>query len=187
MTIKDGDNVPNTKFYFREGDERPQSGTCPIGGRFIEKTTHELFGDKRVIVFSLPGAFTPTCSTYQLPGFEDNYEAFKKLGIAEIYVVSVNDAFVMNAWARDLNIKNIQTIPDGNCEFTRAMGMEVIKNNLGFGVRSWRYVVIINNGKIEKLFEELGKYNNFTEDPYIKTSPDNVLKYLKENLKKTML
>ena len=85
----------------------------------------------------------------------------------------------MNAWARDLNIKIIQTIPDGNFEYTRALGMEVIKNNLGFGVRSWRYVVIINNGKIEKLFEELGKSNNFREYPYIKTSPDNALKYLK--------
>ena len=127
MTIKNGDSIPEIKFCFREGDERPESGTCPIGGRFVEKTTHDLFGCKRVIVFSLPGAFTPTCSTHQLPGFEDNYEAFIKLGVDEIYVVSVNDAFVMNAWARDLNIKHVQMIPDGNCEFTRAMGMEFKK------------------------------------------------------------
>jgi peroxiredoxin len=183
MTIKNGDNIPEIKFCFREGDVRPESGTCPIGGRFVEKTTHDLFGGKRVIVFSLPGAFTPTCSTYQLPGFEDNYEAFKKLGIDEIYVVSVNDAFVMNAWARDLNINNVQTIPDGNCEFTRAMGMEVKKNNLGFGVRSWRYAAIINNGTIEKVFEESGKSDNFSDDPYQETSPDNILSYL--NMKST--
>jgi peroxiredoxin len=183
MTIKNGDNIPEIKFCFREGDVRPESGTCPIGGRFVEKTTHDLFGGKRVIVFSLPGAFTPTCSTYQLPGFEDNYEVFKKLGIDEIYVVSVNDAFVMNAWARDLNIKHVQTIPDGNCEFTRAMGMEVKKNNLGFGTRSWRYAAIINNGTIEKVFEEPGKSDNFSDDPYQETSPDNILSYL--NMKST--
>jgi peroxiredoxin len=183
MTIKNGDNIPEIKFCFREGDERPESGTCPIGGRFVEKTTHDLFGGKRVIVFSLPGAFTPTCSTYQLPGFEDNHDSFKKLGIDEIYVVSVNDAFVMNAWARDLNIKNVQIIPDGNCEFTRAMGMEVKKNNLGFGVRSWRYAAIINNGTIEKVFEEPGKSDNFSDDPYQETSPNNILSYL--NMKST--
>ena len=185
MTIKNGDSIPEIKFCFREGDERPESGTCPIGGRFVEKTTHDLFGCKRVIVFSLPGAFTPTCSTHQLPGFEDNYEAFIKLGVDEIYVVSVNDAFVMNAWARDLNIKHVQMIPDGNCEFTRAMGMEVKKNNFGFGVRSWRYVAIINNGTIEKIFEESGKSDNFSDDPYQETSPDNILSYL--NMKKIKL
>jgi peroxiredoxin len=89
----------------------------------------------------------------------------------------------MNAWARDLNINNVQTIPDGNCEFTRAMGMEVKKNNLGFGVRSWRYAAIINNGMIEKVFEESGKSDNFSDDPYQETSPDNILSYL--NMKST--
>jgi peroxiredoxin len=178
MTIKHGEMIPEIKFCFRVGDSRPESGTCPIGGRFVERTTHDLFFNTRVIIFSLPGAFTPTCSTYQLPGFENNYDQFKKLGIDEIYVISVNDAFVMNAWARDLNIKNVKVIPDGNCDFTRAMGMEVKKNNLGFGVRSWRYAVVINNGKVEKIFEEPGKSDNFAEDPYHVTSPENILSYL---------
>ena len=152
--MKEGDSVPDIKFCFREGDTRPESGTCPIGGKFIEKSTLELFTNKKIIIFSLPGAFTPTCSTYQLPGFENNFDKFREKGIDDIYVVSVNDAFVMNAWASDLGIKNIKIIPDGNCEFTTAMGMNVTKSNLGFGIRSWRYAAIIDNCKIEKIFEE---------------------------------
>ena len=186
MSIKNGDKIPEIKFCFREGDERPESGTCPIGGKFVEKTTTELLTNKRVIIFSLPGAFTPTCSTYQLPGFENKFHEFTSLGIDDIYVVSVNDAFVMNAWARDLNIKNIKTIPDGNCEFTKAMGMQVEKNNLGFGVRSWRYAVIINDGIVEKIFEEPGKSNNYGDDPYGETSPENILEYLTQNISKAI-
>tara|TARA_B100001113_G_scaffold227803_1_gene187030 strand:+ start:2499 stop:3041 length:543 start_codon:yes stop_codon:yes gene_type:complete len=178
MTLKQGDLIPQIKFCFREGDSRPETGTCPVGGEFIEKTTTELFSNKRVIIFSLPGAFTPTCSTFQLPGFENNFEKFKEKGINEIYVVSVNDAFVMNAWASDLGIKNIKVIPDGNCEFTTAMGMNVAKSNLGFGIRSWRYAALIDNCKIEKIFEEPGKSDNFGDDPYGETSPENVLSYL---------
>ncbi len=178
MTVKSGDIVPEIKFCFREGDKRPQTGTCPIGGEFVEKSTSDLFSKKRVIVFSLPGAFTPTCSTYQLPGFDKKFSEFTQNGIDEIFVVSVNDAFVMNAWSEDLGIQNIKTIPDGNCEFTSAMGMEVKKNNLGFGKRSWRYALIINDNVIEKIFEEPGKTDNFSEDPYGETSPENVLTYL---------
>ena len=112
MSINIGDEIPDITFQFREGDSRPEQGTCPIGGKFVNRTTKELFTSKRVIIFSLPGAFTPTCSTYQLPGFENNYDQFKKLGIEEIYVISVNDGFVMNAWARDLNIKKVRAIPE---------------------------------------------------------------------------
>jgi peroxiredoxin len=176
--MKAGDLVPNIKFCFREGDTRPSGGTCPIGGKFIEKSTIELFSDKKIIIFSLPGAFTPTCSTYQLPGFENNYQQFKDKGIDEIYVVSVNDSFVMNAWATDLGIKNIKIIPDGNCEFTTAMGMNVSKGNLGFGIRSWRYAAIINDCTIERIFEEPGKSDNFSEDPYEITSPENIMAQL---------
>ena len=93
-------------------------------------------------------------------------------------MVSVNDAFVMNAWAIDCAIKNIKTIPDGNGEFTAAMGMNVAKSNLGFGQRSWRYAAIINDCKVEKIFEEPGKSNNCEDDPYGETSPENVLSYL---------
>ena len=176
--MKAGDIVPDIKFCFRVGDTRPESGTCPVGGEFIEKSTVDLFSNKKIIIFSLPGAFTPTCSTYQLPGFENNFDKFREKGIDEIYVVSVNDAFVMNAWASDLGIKNVKIIPDGNCEFTTAMGMNVAKSNLGFGIRSWRYAAVIDNCKIEKIFEEPGKSDDFTEDPYGETSPENIMSHL---------
>ncbi len=178
MTINTGDAIPDIEFQFREGDIRPEQGTCPMGGKFVTKSSKDLFANKRVIIFSLPGAFTPTCSTYQLPGFDQNFETFKENGIDEIFVVSVNDAFVMNAWAIDCAIKNIKTIPDGNGEFTAAMGMNVAKSNLGFGQRSWRYAAIINDCKVEKIFEEPGKSNNCEDDPYGETSPENVLSFL---------
>ena len=101
-------------------------------------------------MFSLPGAFTPTCSTFQLPGFEKLYEQFKSFGIDEIYCLSVNDAFVMNAWAKNQDLKNVKVIPDGSGEFTRLMGMLVKKDNLGFGMRSWRYAALVNDCIIEK-------------------------------------
>jgi len=102
--------IPTVEFVFRENSE------------FVTRTTSELFDGKRVVIFSLPGAFTPTCSAYQLPGFEDKYEEFKSLGIDEIYCISVNDGFVMNAWAKDQNIQKVKLIPDGNAYFTRSMG-----------------------------------------------------------------
>ena len=178
MTIKIGDNIPDVKFQFRVGDVRPEKGTCPTGGSFVTKSSSEIFTGKRVIIFSLPGAYTPTCSTYQLPGFDQNFDSFKKEGIDDIYVISVNDAFVMNAWAKDCDIQNIKTIPDGNGEFTAAMGMNVAKSNLGFGMRSWRYAAIINDCKVEKIFEEPGKSDNYHDDPYGETSPENLLLYL---------
>lgn len=172
-------NVPNVTFAFREGDEAPVDGGCPIGGKFVFKTTEDLFANKRVVIFSLPGAFTPTCSTYQLPGFEENYNEFKAHGVDDIYCISVNDAFVMNEWARHLGIKNVKVIPDGNGDFTRLMGMLVNKTTIGFGPRSWRYAAVINNGVVEKLFEEPGRGDNTEGDPYGESSPDNVMAYLR--------
>lgn len=173
---KTPDYVPSVVFKMRVRDESIEG---PNPYRWEDVSSFDLFGGKRVVLFSLPGAFTPTCSTYQLPGFEENYEEFKSLGIDEIYCVSVNDAFVMNAWAKSQNIQNIKVIPDGNYEFTSAMKMLVAKYNLGFGFRSWRYAVIVNNGKIEKWFVEPGKSANCLDDPYGETSPQNILKYLK--------
>jgi peroxiredoxin len=125
--------APEVTFALRHGDEVPSDGGCPIGGEFVYKTSKELFGGKRVIIFSLPGAFTPTCSSYQLPGFEEKYDEFKAAGIDEIYCISVNDAFVMNEWARQLGIKKVKMLPDGNGDFTRLMGMLVSKSKIGFG------------------------------------------------------
>lgn len=177
--MKTGVCIPNVTFAFRVGDEQPNEGGCPIGGEFDYKTSKDLFADKRVIIFSLPGAFTPTCSTYQLPGFEENFDKFQDLGIDDIYVISVNDGFVMNSWAQHLGIKNVKAVPDGAGTFTRMMGMLVNKDNIGFGPRSWRYAAVVNNGVVEAWFEEPGRTDNGDSDPYGETSPENVMKYLK--------
>jgi peroxiredoxin len=164
---REGYQIPQVEFTFREN------------GEFVNRTSSELFDGKRVIIFSLPGAFTPTCSAYQLPGFEEKYDDFVGCGIDDIYCISVNDGFVMNAWAQDQNIKNVKLIPDGNAYFTRGMGMEVAKNNLGFGIRSWRYAAVVDNGIIEKLFVESGKRDNAPEDPYAASTPEAIFEYVK--------
>ena len=168
-------------FKFREGDSDAKGGCTLIGGTWKDVTTDELFSGKRVVIFSLPGAFTPTCSGEELPSYDREFKNFLKMGIDDVYCVSVNDAFVMNAWARDLEIKYIKMIPDGCGTFTSNMGMLVAKPAQGFGMRSWRYAAIINNGNIEKIFEEPG-FNNFSDDddPYIVSTPENVKNYLNE-------
>lgn len=171
--------APEVTFALRVGDEAPEGGGCPIGGEFVNKTSTELFGGKRVVIFSLPGAFTPTCSTFQLPRFEAQYDEFKAQGIDEIYCISVNDAFVMNAWADQLGIKKVKMLPDGNGDFTRLMGMLVNKSSIGFGMRSHRYAAVLTDSVREKLFTEPGRQDNFAGDPYGESSPENVMRYLK--------
>jgi peroxiredoxin len=163
--------IPQVEFIFRED------------GNFIKRPSFDLFTGKRVVIFSLPGAFTPTCSAYQLPGFEEKYDDFIGLGIDEIYCISVNDGFVMNAWAKDQGIEKVKLVPDGNAYFTRSMGMLVNKSNLGFGDRSWRYAAVVDNGVIEKLFVENGKSDNTDSDPYEQTTPEKVLEYVSANVK----
>ena len=172
------DIVPAVVFKTRVRDDSIE-GPNPF--RWEDKTTYDYFAGKRVVLFSLPGAFTPTCSTYQLPGFENNFAEFKALGIKDIYCVSVNDGFVMNCWAKDQKIKKVKMIPDGSCKFTEAMQMDVYKDNLGFGRRSWRYACVVNNGQIEKWFVEPGMEDNCEDDPYGETSPQNILKWLRDN------
>ena len=167
--------VPFIVFKTRVRDDSIEG---PDPYRWEDKSTYDYFGNKRVLIFSLPGAFTPTCSAYQLPGFEDKYDEFKSLGIDEIYCISVNDAFVMNEWARNLGIKNVKVIPDGNGDFTRLMGMLVNKTAIGFGPRSHRYAAIINDGVVERLFEEPGREDNHNGDPYGESSPETVMAYL---------
>lgn len=170
-----GAKVPNVVFKTRVRDEAV-GGTNPF--RWQDMTSDDYFKGKRVILFSLPGAFTPTCSTYQLPGFEENFAKFQELGVEQIYCMSVNDSFVMNKWAEAQNVSNVDVIPDGSGEFTRKVGMLVRKDNLGFGLRSWRYAAIINDGVVEAWFEEPGLEDNHGEDPYGESSPENLLKYL---------
>ncbi|MGB0661787.1 MAG: peroxiredoxin [Mangrovicoccus sp.] len=175
--MKAGLPLPKVTFRTRVRDESIE-GPNPF--RWQDMTTDDYFAGKRVVLFALPGAFTPTCSTYQLPGFENGYEDFKGEGIDEIYCLSVNDSFVMNKWAEAQGISNVKVIPDGSGEFTRRMGMLVAKDNLGFGARSWRYAAVVNDGVIEAWFEEPGLSDNFGEDPYGESSPENLMKYLKE-------
>jgi peroxiredoxin len=167
---KENYQIPQVEFKFREN------------GEFVTRTSYDLFDGKKVIVFALPGAFTPTCSAYQLPGFEEKYEEFKTLGIDEIYCISVNDGFVMNAWAQDQNIEKVKLIPDGNAYFTRSMGYLVSKSNLGFGERSWRYAMIVNDRIIEKMFVEEGMRDNADSDPYEASTPEAVLNYVRSSV-----
>jgi len=170
-----GRKVPNVTFRTRVRDDSIEG---PNPYRWEDRTTADYFGGKRVVLFSLPGAFTPTCSTYQLPDFEKLYDDFVAEGIEEIYCISVNDAFVMNAWAKAQGIEKVKVIPDGSGEFTRKMGMLVCKDNLGFGMRSWRYAAIVNDGTVETWFEEEGYSDNCETDPYGTSSPQNILETL---------
>ena len=177
--MKSGFKINKIKFKIREGDQATKLSECAIGGKWIDKTTDDFFKNKRVVLFSLPGAFTPTCSSQQLPGFEKNCSRFKKLGIDEIYCCSVNDSYTMNAWSEKLNIKNVKFIPDGNGYFTKQMGMLISKDHLGFGYRSWRYMAVVTDGIVEKWWEEPGINNDGSDDdPYIETKPEKCLEYL---------
>jgi peroxiredoxin len=166
-------------FKFRVGDSDEKGGCTFIGGEWKDVTSKELFAGKKIVLFSLPGAFTPTCSGQQLPAYDEMYNQFKDKGIDDVYCISVNDAFVMNAWARDLGIKNVKMIPDGDGMFTISMGMLVNKPKQGFGMRSWRYSALINDGVVEKFNEEPG-INNFSsdDDPYEVSDPKTMLESL---------
>ena len=174
-----GQKLPNVTFRTRVRDDSIE-GPNPF--RWQDMTTADYFEGKRVVLFSLPGAFTPTCSTYQLPGFENGFGDFAAEGIDAIYCMSVNDSFVMNKWAEAQGIENVGVIPDGSGEFTRKVGMLVDKDNLGFGMRSWRYAAVIDNGVVEAFFEEPGRDDNHPEDPYGESAPENVLSYLKNKV-----
>jgi len=175
--MKTGSPVPNVTFKTRVRDET-------IGGenpyRWSDQTTSDFFSGKNVLLIGLPGAFTPTCSTRQLPSFDEMADAFKEQGIDEIYCVSVNDAFVMKQWADHLGLKNIKMIPDGSGDFTRRLGMLVQKDNLGFGLRSWRYAAIVRDGLVAGWFEEAGICDNAPDDPYEASTPDAVLEWLRK-------
>ena len=170
------DKVPHVVFKTRVRDEAV-GGENPY--RWEDKTTEDLFGGKKVVVFSLPGAFTPTCSSNHLPRYDELYEEFRALGVDEIICVSVNDAFVMFKWGKEQGNENIYLLPDGSGEFTRKMGMLVDKSNIGFGMRSWRYSMLVNDGSIEKMFVEPGFSDNCETDPFEVSDADTMLAYLK--------
>ncbi|MEQ8958694.1 MAG: peroxiredoxin [Coleofasciculus sp. C2-GNP5-27] len=170
------DRVPDAVFKTRVRDESV-GGSNPY--RWQDRTTQEIFGGKKVVLFSLPGAFTPTCSSNHLPRYEELYDEFKAQGIDEIICLSVNDAFVMFQWGKQQGAEKVFLLPDGNGEFTRKMGMLVDKSNLGFGMRSWRYSMLVNDGKIEKFFAEPGYSDNCPDDPFEVSDADTMLASLK--------
>jgi thioredoxin-dependent peroxiredoxin len=168
--------VPNVTLKTRVRDESV-GGDNPFRWQDIQSL--DLFDGKKVIVFSLPGAFTPTCSSTHLPGYEAKYDELKALGIDEVYCISVNDAFVMYQWGKDQGVKNVKLIPDGSASFTKEMGMLVKKNDLGFGERSWRYSMFVDDGKIEKVFIEPGFQDDCPDDPFEISDVDTMIEYLK--------
>ena len=155
----------------------PCPAPTPSAGRTSPRD--DIFKGKKVVVFSLPGAFTPTCSSNHLPRYEELYDEFKALGVDSIVCVSVNDAFVMFQWGKQVGADKVFLLPDGNGEFTRKMGMLVEKSNLGFGDRSWRYSMLVNDGSIEKVFVEPGFDDNCPADPFEVSDADTMLAYLK--------
>jgi peroxiredoxin len=168
--------VPDVTFKTRVRNDTIE-GPNPF--EWKDLTSDDIFKDKKVVVFSLPGAFTPTCSTSHLPRYEELYEDFKAEGVDAIVCVSVNDAFVMYQWGLSQNAKNVFLLPDGNGQFSRKMGMLVNKDNLGFGMRSWRYSMLVDNGEIEKVFSEEGYSDNCPTDPFEVSDADTMLNYLK--------
>ncbi|AOX03520.1 MULTISPECIES: peroxiredoxin [Moorena] len=168
--------VPDVVFKTRVRDE---SVAGPNPFRWQDRTTQEIFGGKRIVLFSLPGAFTPTCSSTHLPRYEELFDEIKAQGVDQVICLSVNDAFVMFQWGKQQGVQNIFLLPDGNGEFTRKMGMLVEKDNLGFGMRSWRYSMVVDDGKIEKMFVEPGYEDNCPTDPFEVSDADTMLNYLK--------
>ena len=174
--------VPYTNFKTRTGDTDEVGGCTFIGGEWKDIDTVEIFDNKKVVVFALPGAFTPTCSSQQLPGYEEKYDQLKALGVDEVYCLSVNDAFVMNAWLRDEKIVKVKAIGDGEGVFTQGMGMLVNKPGQGFGMRSWRYSMLVDNGEVVKTFVEDGKNNaSDDDDPFTVSDVDTMIDFIKEN------
>ena len=168
--------VPKVTFKTRVRNET-LGGPNPF--EWKDLTSDDVFKGKNVVLFSLPGAFTPTCSTSHLPRYEELYEEFKAQGVDAVACLSVNDAFVMYQWGKSQNAKNVFLLPDGNGEFTRKMGMLVEKSNLGFGPRSWRYSMYVEDGEIKQLFQEEGFEDNCPTDPFEVSDADTMLNYLK--------
>ncbi len=170
--------VPDITFKTRVRDES-------IGGdnpfRWQDVSTDDIFKDKKIVILALPGAYTPTCSSTHLPGFDKNYQALIDQGVDEVYCLSVNDAFTMFQWGKHLGVENVKMLPDGNGDFSRGMGMLVKKENLGFGERSWRYSMLVEDNKITKLFSEPGQEDNCPDDPFGVSDVNTMLDYLKQS------
>lgn len=172
----EGHRVPCVVFKTRVRDQSV-GGDNPF--RWLDLSSEELFAGRRVVVFSLPGAFTPVCSNEQCSDYERHYDEIRALGIDEVCCIAVNDAFVMYQWGRQLDIRKVKLIPDGSGRFTRRIGMLIDKDHLGFGYRSWRYSMVVRDGVVEKWFEEPGiNDEGLGGDPYTVTAPGPLIEYL---------
>lgn len=171
LSNREGQRVPNVTFRTRRNNQ------------WVNLTSDDLFAGKVVVVFSLPGAFTPTCSSTHVPGYNELARVFKENGVDDIICMSVNDAFVMDEWAKSQEAANITMIPDGNGEFTEGMGMLVDKADLGFGKRSWRYSMLVKDGVIEKMFIEPEKPG----DPFEVSDAETMLSYINSQAQKPKL
>lgn len=168
MSLQDktGQKVPQVSFQIRDDHQ------------WVTKTTDDFFKGKKVVLFALPGAYTPTCSSTHLPRYNELYEAFMKEGIDDVICLSVNDTFVMNEWQKDQMAENITMLPDGNGDFSEKLGFLVDKKNLGFGSRSWRYSMLVNDGTIEKMFIE----KEVEGDPFDTSDAVTMLKHINPNI-----
>jgi peroxiredoxin len=165
--------IPDVTLKTRVRDESV-GGPNPF--RWQDFKVRDAFAGKKVVIFSLPGAFTPTCSNEQCPAFERLYDAFRGAGVDEVYCIAVNDAFVMYQWGKHLGLEKIKLLPDGSAQFTRRMGMLINKDHLGFGLRSWRYAMVVEDNRITSWFEEPGiNDEGVDQDPYGETAPEKVL------------
>jgi peroxiredoxin len=174
--ITENQKLPHVVFKTRVRDESV-GGENPF--KWQDVTTEELFAGKKVVLFGLPGAFTPTCSTTHAPGYDAKFDEFKVAGVDSVICLSVNDAFVMYQWAQKLGLKHVFMLPDGNADFTTAIGMLVDKSNLGFGKRSWRYSMLVEDMTVKKIFEEPGFSDNCPTDPFEVSDADTMVNYLK--------
>lgn len=164
--------IPDVTLKTRVRDDTVE-GPNPF--RWQDLKVRDEFAGKKVVVFSLPGAFTPTCSNEQCPNFERLADDFKALGIDGVYCVAVNDAFVMYQWGKNLGLSKIRLLPDGSGHFTRRMGMLINKDHLGFGQRSWRYAMVVDDNTVTHWFEEPGINDvGADEDPYGQTAPEQI-------------
>jgi len=170
-------SVPQVTFKTRVRDESVD-GENPF--RWQDVSTQDVFAGKKIVLFALPGAFTPTCSSTHLPGYEKHHEDFLAQGVDDVYCLSVNDAFSMFQWAKQLDIHKVKMLPDGNADFTRLMGMLVKKQNLGFGDRTWRYSMLVIDGEIQQVFSEPGKMDNCPDDPYTCSDAETMLNFVRD-------
>ena len=169
------------------GDKMPSGTLMTMGENGPEAvSTDEMFGGKKVVLFGLPGAFTPTCSAQHVPSYVENHTALAAKGIDAVGCMAVNDAFVMYQWGQSQKAENVFLLPDGNAEFTRKMGMLVEKENLGFGMRSWRYSMVVEDGEIVKMFVEDGFGDNVEDDPFEVSDADTMIGYVNEYFPKAL-